>query len=329
VRVWSVAFRRLVAFVLAVAVLVSSAALPVGAQNGVISLGVDCYANPERTTVTNSTDAFLDLGTFRLASLDQPRANEPFTLPGGSLPPGGSITYLTGEAAPVGTLTLTRQFIYDNEAANEGARLITPFGTLDLLCSARAGGLRVGTPPPPGSERCFLETAYCARGRFLAYWLANGGLPINGYPISTERTETLEDGKQYTVQYFERVRMEYHPENPDPAYQVLLGQFGRRILQADLGREADPPAPQLPGMAYDPVTQHNFDPRFLGYWQANGGLAQFGRPLTEPFRQRLEDGREYEVQYFERARFEWHPEQTDPQYRVLLGQFGRRILGGR
>jgi hypothetical protein len=40
----------------------------------------------------------------------------------------------------------------------------------------------------------------------------------------------------------------------------------------------------------------------------------------------LEDGRPYEVQYFERARFERHPEVADPQYRVLLGQFGRRIL---
>jgi len=31
------------------------------------------------------------------------------------------------------------------------------------------------------------------------------------------------------VQYFERARFEYHPENPNP-YMILLGQFGRRIL---------------------------------------------------------------------------------------------------
>jgi hypothetical protein len=55
-----------------------------------------------------------------------------------------------------------------------------------------------------------------------------GGLPINGYPIGDERAEVLEDGKAYTVQYFERARMEYHPENDDP-HRVLLGQFGRRI----------------------------------------------------------------------------------------------------
>ncbi len=57
-------------------------------------------------------------------------------------------------------------------------------------------------------------------------------------------------------------------------------------------------------------------------------VAQFGRPLTEPFPRALEGGNEYEVQYFERARFEYHPEYAPP-YDVLLGQFGRRILGGR
>jgi hypothetical protein len=41
----------------------------------------------------------------------------------------------------------------------------------------------------------------------------------------------LEDGNVYTVQYFERARFEYHPENAPP-YDVLLGQFGRQILAA-------------------------------------------------------------------------------------------------
>jgi len=67
---------------------------------------------------------------------------------------------------------------------------------------------------------------------------------------------------------------------------------------------------------------------FLNYWQANGGLAQFGYPISEEFSERLEDGKSYVVQYFERARFEHHPENQPPSD-LLLGQFGRRILGGR
>jgi hypothetical protein len=175
------------------------------------------------------------------------------------------------------------------------------------------------------APRCFAETNRCVAGRFLGRWLAYGGLAINGYPLSGEFRQTLEDGREYTVQYFERVRLEWHPEQASPFEQVQLGQFGRRIYQERHGHAADPPAPQA-GPSYDPATGHNIDGAFLDYWQRGGGLSQFGRPLTEPFPEALEDGRVYHVQYFERARFEWHPEQGDPQYQVLLGQFGRQIL---
>jgi hypothetical protein len=56
-----------------------------------------------------------------------------------------------------------------------------------------------------------------------------------GFPVSEEFTERLEDGQQYTVQYFERARFEYHPEYAGTPYEVLLGQFGRAIMdQSDL-----------------------------------------------------------------------------------------------
>src|SRR5207248_9806476 len=83
--------------------------------------------------------------------------------------------------------------------------------------------------------------------------------------------------------------------------------------------------PPLPGATYPNATGHNLAGGFLQYWQANGGLAQFGYPLSEELRERLEDGKEYTVQYFERARLEVHPENPAP-YDILLGQFGRRIL---
>jgi len=175
----------------------------------------------------------------------------------------------------------------------------------------------------PASERregrCFAATGFCVQGRFLAYWQANGGLARNGYPLTAERVEVLEDGRAYTVQYFERVRLEYHPENPFP-YDVLLGQFGRRI------RPPDPASTPIPGQVFFAATGHNLGGRFLEYWTANGGLAQFGFPLGEQRTEQLEDGNSYTVQYFERARLEYHPENPFP-YDVLLGQFGRRILG--
>ncbi len=186
----------------------------------------------------------------------------------------------------------------------------------------RVAALRASLAP----SRFFPETGQTIGQPFLAYWERHGGLAINGYPLSGEFTEVLEDGKPYTVQYFERVRLERHPENAPP-YDILLGQFGRRIL-AEIPAAPTAPVPPQDGYTHFVETGHNVGPRFGSYWRANGGLAQFGYPLSELFEQRLEDGNAYLVQYFERARFEYHPENAPP-YDVLLGQFGRRLLGER
>src|SRR5207248_1239346 len=92
-------------------------------------------------------------------------------------------------------------------------------------------GLLARAPAARAAEACFPQTGQCVQEPFLSYWLAHGGLAINGFPLSTASPEKLEDGKVYTVQYFERARLEWPPENPAP-YDVLLGQFGRRILAA-------------------------------------------------------------------------------------------------
>lgn len=63
--------------------------------------------------------------------------------------------------------------------------------------------------------------------------------------------------------------------------------------------------------------------RFLEYWQANGGLAQQGLPLSNVFNEvSAVDQKTYQVQYFERAVFELHPENAPP-YDVLLSLLGR------
>ena len=193
-------------------------------------------------------------------------------------------------------------------------------------------------PGAAGAPRCFVETGFCVRGRFLAYFRAHGltfadpgvsereSLALFGYPISGEFDQRLEDGKTYRVQYFERARMEEHPENAAP-YDVLLGQFGRRVLAGVPGAPVAPVADARHGR-YFPETGHNvLDGAFLDFWQANGGLAVFGYPLSEEFEQVLEDGKRYKVQYFERVRLEIHPEQSGSPYEVQLGQFGRQILG--
>ena len=62
--------------------------------------------------------------------------------------------------------------------------------------------------------------------------------------------------------------------------------------------------------------------RFLQYWLSHGGLAQQGLPLSEELLEKSDlDGKNYIVQYFERAIFEYHPEHPAPND-VLLSQLG-------
>jgi len=61
---------------------------------------------------------------------------------------------------------------------------------------------------------------------------------------------------------------------------------------------------------------------FLDYWEKNGGLAQQGYPISGVMGEISPlDRKPYTVQYFERAVFEYHPE-NQPPYNVLLSQLG-------
>ena len=68
-----------------------------------------------------------------------------------------------------------------------------------------------------------------------------------------------------------------------------------------------PAAQQNASCSWFSLTHHNVCGGFQAYFEAHGGVSIFGYPLTEEFQQ---NG--LTVQYFERARFEWHPG-TKPQ----------------
>jgi hypothetical protein len=177
--------------------------------------------------------------------------------------------------------------------------------------------------PLPGAGRCFAAVPYCLRGVFAAYWAANGGLDQFGYPITPEIQETQGD-RTYTVQYTERARFEYHPENAPP-YDVLLGLLGNTLVEGRL-EEAPFKAGQpsiLPDTQWFPATGHTLGPPFLAYWQSHGGLPVFGLPRSEAFDERNRaDGNVYRVQYFERNRIEYHPENKGTPFEFLLGLLG-------
>jgi glucose/arabinose dehydrogenase len=182
-----------------------------------------------------------------------------------------------------------------------------------------------GATALPGSgSHTFPETGQTVSGIFLDYWRSHGGLPQQGYPISGVMVEKSDlDGKEYAVQYFERAVLEYHPENAPP-FQVLLSQLGTFRYREKYSEGAPSQQPNMAeGSVPVPETGKRLGGWFLEHWRENGGLAQNGYPISDEFVERSDlDGREYLVQYFERAVFELHPENAGTPYRVLLSQLG-------
>lgn len=175
-----------------------------------------------------------------------------------------------------------------------------------------------------GSSHYFPETKHTVKGTFWVYWQGHGGLAQQGYPLSEEFSEVSDlDGKTYRVQYFERAVFEAHPENKAP-YDVLLSQLGTFQYRAKYGVGGAPgqQANVEPGSVLFNETGHRAGGKFLEYWKAHGGLAQQGFPISDEFTEVSDlDGKSYNVQYFERAVFEMHPE-NKPPYDVLLSQLG-------
>lgn len=186
-------------------------------------------------------------------------------------------------------------------------------------------------------EICFQQVPDCITFRFAEFWTDNGGLAVFGLPLSNDHNEKVGDQK-YKVQYFERARFEYHKGDPEP-YDVLFGRLAADWLLAQ-GRDwqtfpkADPAAAH-----YFAETGHAIAPQFWGFWSRNGlefdgnakaksmaeSPALFGYPISEAQMEPPPTARCIWTQWFERARFEYHPENKAP-YDVLLGRLGADAL---
>jgi glucose/arabinose dehydrogenase len=187
-----------------------------------------------------------------------------------------------------------------------------------------AGQVEAPTSPPPPGARTFPETGQWLAGAFLSAWEQGGGLARFGFPISPP----LDPGDGTTIQWTERARFEYHPSFP-AGQRVLLGLLGREVTRARGGQAPFLAVPDPADGSWFPETGHTLRHGFRAYWEAHGGLVSYGFPISEEFAEvNPIDGQTYTVQYFERARFEYHPEHKGTPYEVELGHLGRQQYAG-
>jgi hypothetical protein len=177
------------------------------------------------------------------------------------------------------------------------------------------GGSQVLAQDEAGEDYLFFpETYHTIEGEFLDFYQSfpNPQL-VFGYPI-TEAFPRQSDNK--LVQYFERARFELHEDNPEEL-RVKLTNLGE-IFHT---RTTEFPAQgNVPGCDFFPESGKYVCYAFLEFFNANGGAAQFGYPISN-----FEIRDERIVQYFQRARFEWHPELPKGQ-KVQLTDLGRRYF---
>src|SRR5437762_10271327 len=103
------------------------------------------------------------------------------------------------------------------------------------------------------------------------------------------------------------------------AKQPIARIFVAALLILLIGAAATGPARAAapPTAQYFAATGHTVQGAFLDAFYRFGGVDIIGLPLTDEM---IESG--YRVQYFERERFEYHPEFANTPYVVELGRLG-------
>jgi len=178
----------------------------------------------------------------------------------------------------------------------------------------------IAVPPDSGAgKQYFPQTGHAVGWPFLQFYRDHGGLDAFGYP----RTEAFkQDGM--TVQYFQRARYEYRPE-------LAAGEQVQLTLLGDALTKDQQPFAKVAAFAsnaqhaYFPQTGHSINYGFLQYFQSRGGITVFGYPISEELQIDTAKG-PATIQYFQRARFEYHPEFAGTPYAVELGLLGDQTL---
>ncbi len=268
-------------------------------------------AAPAVDILANGSVLFSNLSNPNQASADVPAGSYDV-----KVAPAGS-TQAVLDAGSVKLAPGTAYFVYAVGSLNDNTVSLL-IQTIDNLGPSMPANDVTAPAQPKTGCAYFEQTQHNACAGFAAYWSKFGGLPVFGYPITEE---FVQNGM--TVQYFERARFEWHPGSDASHYDVVLGRVGSELAAGMASQAPFTPAADANSAhcTYFAQTSHNACNGFRAYWLKYGGLDVFGYPISEEF---VQDGTV--VQYFERARFEWHPGTSATRFDVIQGRVGAQIL---
>ncbi len=249
----------------------------------------------------------------------------------------------TDSMFPVTTDTGSNSYPVARDGALVYLRLIDERAqTYEVHAAPLSQVLPTAPEPNPGTTNpdwiYFPPTGHYLSHGFMNFWNASGGLPVFGYPLTGEYSE-----QGFPAQFTERQRFEYHAEFAGTPYETELGRLGYESAQKQ-GLLTTAPFQPLPATTtsdanctFFTATEHRLCGSFKAYWESHGlnlgdpgismreSLALFGYPISEEF---TDPATGFTVQYFERARFEYHPD-NPAQYKVLLTRLGAEVLASR
>ena len=176
------------------------------------------------------------------------------------------------------------------------------------------------------NRRYFPETRHNLLGGFNGSGTRTGASPSSATPDRRVPRVNPQDGRTYTVQYFERARFEWHPDTSSRrARQDRPGSFG---AQQQAGGHATRSA-RLPSTPDKGAISRRL--KHMAGWvlssssgRRSTAILLLGLPLSEEV---AENGKT--VQYFEFGRLEVQPRRHDVEERVSIAILGTEVLRTR
>lgn len=217
--------------------------------------------------------------------------------------------------------------------ASSDVRYLIPLIALAL------GAVLIAARPDAQPPACYTRSQgqrLCVDERFLAFWRRQGGPEILGLPVTAAFNQAGAGGTRL-VQYFDRARLELHPELAPP-YDIMLGRVGaERLALEPRTRRADAAELSAGDCRTFTTTSYRVCGRLLQFWRSHGlrlddnpavsepeSLALFGLPLTGAWTESSPSGGKIIVQWFERALL---VERADGS--VLMSPLGRELAASQ